>query len=120
MNLSPDCKTKVALTSCTMRTNKIFRRIKRLILFNVRVCGSTVVGPNKNAPVFHEIGREYGELIDSLRGFPAMESFHHPVQSSAVDLENFRSAAHISIASFDHVADVLTFNLLKGNQITGE
>jgi hypothetical protein len=93
---------------------------KRINLFDVSVCGSTVGRTYINAPVFPAAGRESVELIDGLRGFLTAESFHHSIQSPAVDLENLGGSAHIPTASVDDVADVLTFNLLKGNQITGE
>jgi len=88
------------------------------IVVCLRMSWGSIAGANKQeCPSFTQKGRTCGRLIDGLRSFLTLESFHHPVERSSVDPENFCGAAHVSIATFDHVADVLAFNLLKGNQI---
>src|SRR5438132_14286587 len=53
-------------------------------------------------------------------GFAASEAFHHAIQSPSIDLKYFGSAAHVSVATLDHVRDVLMLDLFQGNEISGK
>ena len=71
-------------------------------------------------PQFQNKNGARNDLFECLLGFLVAESFHHPIQRPAVDMENFCGPAHISVAAIDDVADVLAFNFFQRNKVPGK
>jgi hypothetical protein len=55
--------------------------------------------------------RTWGQ--DSNLDFANPEPLDHPIQRPAIDLQDFGSAAHISVAAIDDVKDVLPFDFFQ-------
>src|SRR5690349_20496992 len=49
-----------------------------------------------------------------------IEPFHHPIECSTINLQNFRGSAHIAVHALDDVLNILAFDLIERHQFLWE